>query len=73
MEAKLDKEGRLLLERKGKFKMQFCPLDSTSNPAPCGDWCSLFSEEGFSINVCNNRQFLLVIDERDYGKDAKEE
>ena len=41
MEAKINKYGRLLVNRKGKFTDQYCP---TPDLVLCGDTCPLFYE-----------------------------
>ena len=45
MKIKIDNEGYLWIERKGKMKDQFCPYDS--DMSHCGDWCPLFLEPSF--------------------------
>ena len=42
MNGKIDESGLLLIERRGVYKPQYCPL---SNPGTeCGDWCPMFDE-----------------------------
>ena len=45
MKIKIDKEGFLWIERKGRMKNQVCPYDS--DRSHCGDWCPLFVEPSF--------------------------
>ena len=67
MKAKINKEGRLEIERAGKFKRQRCPhqeIDAQTLMRLCGDWCQMFREpeiyhnfmqtpkDGISIRIC---------------------
>jgi hypothetical protein len=42
MEGYIAENGRLWIQRRGAYKQQVCPNDSTRHP--CGDWCPLFRE-----------------------------
>ena len=39
MKGKIDKNGRLFIERRGTMKLQTCPFTFEN---PCGNWCPLF-------------------------------
>ncbi len=69
MKIKIDSEGRLWIERGGKYKMQECKdaiqyffkahgstgSNSFINRA-CGDWCPLFGEPSDEmLMICENR------------------
>ena len=52
MIGKINKDGWLEIERAGKMKQQFCPLQPEQNAFRtnrCGDWCPHFGEPVFSI------------------------
>lgn len=42
MKGKINAAGHLSIERRGKFKAQFCR--HSENESYCGDWCPLFVE-----------------------------
>lgn len=42
MKIKIDKDGRLFLDRAGKMTKQWCPYSQSDNS--CGDWCPHFGE-----------------------------
>jgi hypothetical protein len=44
MRGKIDKNGFLHIERRGKMIMQRCPHSVQDG---CGDWCPLFGEPEF--------------------------
>lgn len=46
MNGKIDKQGRLFIERSSSFyKIQSCPFDPSGDSGNfCGDWCPQFSE-----------------------------
>jgi hypothetical protein len=46
MKGKIDRDGRLCIERAGNIKIQKCPYQS--GPANCGDWCPHFGESEIS-------------------------
>lgn len=56
MNGKIDKQGRLFIERSSSFyKIQGCPLNPSGNDW-CGNWCPQFSEP-----VKENRQTKIEI------------
>lgn len=75
MKIKIDKNGLLSIERRGKFKSQYCPYsspDSHGELINCGDHCPQFSEpdpriEGeTTLYICDNKAIFFdeFIDER---------
>lgn len=77
MKGKIDKDGTLYIERKGKYKCQCCPIPEIKGMegvvSGCGDWCPLFGEpvatttehypddDYITLTICNNR--TLIFDE----------
>ena len=41
MHIKIDKSGRLSIDRGNNYKYQYCPFSTDEDR--CGDWCPLFS------------------------------
>jgi hypothetical protein len=84
LRGKIDKSGFLSLERKGRWHLQYCPLQTGRMiRIPCGDWCPLFGEpevyltgpgdKGVSdISMCGGNNIILeyLIDERKPATDA---
>ena len=76
MEIKINKEGLLMIKRRGTFVRQCCPRDPDG--AKCGDWCPLFGEpetrayarainDHISLSICGAHFDVLkktFIDER---------
>lgn len=64
MKLKIDSEGKLLIERAGKWVNQFCPFNSENNY--CSDSCPLFGEpEGSTLKICDIKTlFGQITDER---------
>lgn len=72
MSAKLDKDGDLSIERKGKFKEQFC--QNLEKAIRCGDCCPRLTEYestdldgkkvGTHIYTCGSVSMDLTVDER---------
>jgi hypothetical protein len=72
MKAKINSDGRLLIERAGKFRKQECIFKKKN----CGHWCPHFGEpktyrpnntDFHQLEVCQNKILMLecaVIDER---------
>lgn len=74
MSAKLNKLGHLSIERKGKFKAQYCPDVNGEQAIPCSDDCPRFIEyESVSLEgtkkvdqvyTCGGVPMDLTVDER---------
>lgn len=72
MKGKIDKSGILYIERKGKYKKQFCPYQQTDlngDDTACGGWCPMFGEpkkydsyrkSGTKLHICSS---ILLFDE----------
>ena len=67
--VKINKDGELLIERKGKYKLQKCPY----NDRNCSDSCPFFIEtgrfyKGIILKFCEGREIDVkeenFIDER---------
>ena len=74
MKGKIDKDGFLWIERKGKWTKQFCPFIGDDW---CGQWCLLFGEPEFidghprfidghpRLSLCRKvLEFVPLVDER---------
>lgn len=73
--GKIDKTGKLWIERAGKMKPQDCPYHPEQGVVRCGDWCPMFGEPNrmehsgrIHVEVCRR---LLVFDtfEDERGKE----
>lgn len=68
--GKIEKDGRLYIERAGKFKGQNCPYGvSVANSCLCGDWCPHFHEPveidgDIILKICNGTR--LYFDKADF-------
>lgn len=70
MNAKINKNGDLLIKRKGVFRKQFCPF-STADDC-CGDWCPKFDDDiAFKKVIVCGEEIDIIVDERDYKNNAK--
>jgi len=49
MRIQINENGRLLLERAGWLKTQYCPKQAEA--ISCGDWCPLFGEPELKGNI----------------------
>ena len=45
----IDKEGHLMIQRKGVEKAVCCPFVNNRNTVNCGDWCAKFEEPHLSV------------------------
>lgn len=76
MNAKINKDGELMITRGGKDAKQTCPFTHgvwEDKPWKCGDWCPLFREsENKPLSVllqCSEAAYFEdVVDERGYNK-----
>jgi hypothetical protein len=74
MNGKINIEGGLEIQRRDKYKKQFCMYDNPPGDVPhclCGDWCPQFGEvvdnkKGTWITICQNKtlEFDTLEDER---------
>ena len=60
MKAKIDKSGRLLIERAGNMVAQCCPFDSSDGGYECGDWCPLFGEPKSEYTMENGKRGAII-------------
>lgn len=73
--AKLNKLGNLSIERKGKFKAQYCPYANGEQAIPCSDCCPRLTEYestdlegkkvGAHVYTCGGVAMDLTVDERE--------
>lgn len=80
MKGKINKLGRLEIQRGGKWKCQHCPYMEyyDSVPADCGDWCPMFGEpdsgrwkDKVMLQICNGTLWFDAFnDERAMKEDS---
>jgi len=67
MRIKINKNGILEIERKGKWAEQLCPFSDPGKADCCGHWCPLFEEPVitdycYQFNLCRKTYKGLVED-----------
>ena len=75
MKGKINKDGFLIIERKGTMAPVMCPFakikikmdDRVSHSPPCGDWCAKFGEPRCSpgksvvkLKICNGQKLRFL-------------
>ena len=58
MNAKINKEGYLEIERAGEMRTQACPM--VMKDIQCGDWCPLFGEP-YDLKVKSDQDSSLLV------------
>ena len=72
MNAKIDRNGILKVERAGEMQTQCCPYTPGNYTSYCGDWCPKFEEVpenaklhlSYRVKVCGGPTYEIVADER---------
>lgn len=77
MQAKIDKNGMLNINRAGTMKIQDCPMTTAVHNdgvklkwEPCGDWCPLFGEP---VEDCDGDTILILCKGVNCFKEFKDE